>query len=280
MTTMTVTGYAAEVRRALDDLPPAVADQLVEGLDEHLAEIGIDDIASLVAVLGPPDRYAAELRVSAGLPSPAPTRPSIPLPPPVLPVTAAPITAPPGVGVTIGGRHVARVALVVIGLATVFGLSRAGDVEPAAVVTITVAVGAAAALLWWVARAAGLRRPWDHVALAVFAALAIAVATTAGAGHRRTYYYPSDPVATKMFGLTTPVPDLTNFNVHDAIDTVDALGLVPVVTGDADASHVVVAQDPPPGRIVAPGSEVHLVTDAPRTTRPASTFPARPTTTG
>ena len=50
MTTTTTRGYAEAVRRALDDLPPATVSDLVEGLDEHLAEVGVADLVSLFAL--------------------------------------------------------------------------------------------------------------------------------------------------------------------------------------------------------------------------------------
>lgn len=65
-TTAEVAEYGAAVRLALADL---TVDQqgVLEGLDEHLAEVAAEGDAGLVEALGPPERYAAELRASAGL---------------------------------------------------------------------------------------------------------------------------------------------------------------------------------------------------------------------
>jgi len=61
--------YAQQVRDALGDLPPAAVHELLEDLDEHLAEVAADSgTTDLQAVLGPPAAYAAELRAAAELP--------------------------------------------------------------------------------------------------------------------------------------------------------------------------------------------------------------------
>lgn len=68
---MTVQTYAAEVRRTLADLPPATYDELLEDLDDHLAEaaaeLGVGAGGDLQTALGPPQEYARELRRAAGL---------------------------------------------------------------------------------------------------------------------------------------------------------------------------------------------------------------------
>lgn len=61
-----VADYAERVRRALADLPPAVRDELLDDLPEHLAEVAAEGEGSLVDRLGPPEAYAAELRAAAG----------------------------------------------------------------------------------------------------------------------------------------------------------------------------------------------------------------------
>lgn len=62
--------YGREVRRALSDLPPSRLADLLEDLDEHLAEVAGEVDGPLETSLGPPAGYAAELRRSAGLPGP------------------------------------------------------------------------------------------------------------------------------------------------------------------------------------------------------------------
>lgn len=62
-----VAHYAAAVRAALADLPAAQRDDLLDDLDDHLAEVAADEGGRLNERLGPPERYAAELRASLGL---------------------------------------------------------------------------------------------------------------------------------------------------------------------------------------------------------------------
>lgn len=65
-----ITRYVEGVRRALADVPPAVRDELLEDLAEHLAEIVAEQPGRLVDLLGPPEVYAAELRAAAGIAPP------------------------------------------------------------------------------------------------------------------------------------------------------------------------------------------------------------------
>ena len=60
--------YLDAVRAHLDDLPPDDRDELLEDLEEHLVEVAAEDDGTLEHRLGPPARYAEELRASAGLP--------------------------------------------------------------------------------------------------------------------------------------------------------------------------------------------------------------------
>ncbi|MEU6073145.1 hypothetical protein [Micromonospora sp. NPDC047074] len=69
VTEQEITDYAARVRAALADLPPAQRDELTEDLPEHLAEVAAEDDGSLVERLGEPEAYAAELRAAAGAPA-------------------------------------------------------------------------------------------------------------------------------------------------------------------------------------------------------------------
>jgi hypothetical protein len=59
--------YLAGVTAALADLPPDVRDELVEDLPAHFAEVLEEHDGTLEERLGPPARYAAELRAAAGL---------------------------------------------------------------------------------------------------------------------------------------------------------------------------------------------------------------------
>ncbi|MDQ1424304.1 MAG: hypothetical protein QOD72_1802 [Acidimicrobiaceae bacterium] len=268
-TTTTTTGYAEAVRQALDDLPPATVTDLVEGLDEHLAEVGATNLVTLVALLGPPERYAADLRASAGLPPRPAVPPSISLPPPIPPPARHPFT--------IRRRHLARVALAVIVLATLLSLAATKDtVDPLVVVAIVLAVGVGAWLLHRLARAADIPGAWANGALVVLVALTLAVAAAAGAAHPRNEFTPYPYFqATTVFG--SPMPDLTNRPVQDAIAVLQEMGLVAVIVGQERGSTVVVSQEPAPGSYVSPGTQVRLTTGQPGGSE-TTTFPTIPFT--
>jgi hypothetical protein len=59
--------YLEGVRAALADLPPIDRDELLDDLPDHLAEVAAESEQPLAERLGPPERYAAELRAAAGL---------------------------------------------------------------------------------------------------------------------------------------------------------------------------------------------------------------------
>jgi hypothetical protein len=61
-----VATYAASVRAALSDLPADQANVLLEDLEDHLREIAAEAGGPLVERLGPPDKYAQELRAAYG----------------------------------------------------------------------------------------------------------------------------------------------------------------------------------------------------------------------
>ncbi|HEX2178063.1 MAG TPA: hypothetical protein VHL54_00880 [Actinomycetota bacterium] len=70
-TTAESDAYLAAVRVELDDLPEEERTDLLEDLAQHLADMEAErapDGPSLTTLLGPPDRYAAELRSAADLP--------------------------------------------------------------------------------------------------------------------------------------------------------------------------------------------------------------------
>lgn len=66
--------YAQQVRDACLDLPPSTRDELLEDLDEHLADVAADlgEGETLAERLGAAEAYAADLRQSAGYPPAAP----------------------------------------------------------------------------------------------------------------------------------------------------------------------------------------------------------------
>jgi hypothetical protein len=70
--------YVAEVGLALADLPDEERDELLEDVGLHVGEVEREGADDLVARLGPPDAFAAELRAAAGLP-PRPAPAPVPL---------------------------------------------------------------------------------------------------------------------------------------------------------------------------------------------------------
>ncbi|MCZ2819143.1 hypothetical protein O2V63_02230 [Modestobacter sp. VKM Ac-2977] len=64
-----VAEYAAAVRAALTDVPADRCEELLEDLEDHLAEVAADGDAPLEFRLGSPRHYADELRAAAGLPA-------------------------------------------------------------------------------------------------------------------------------------------------------------------------------------------------------------------
>ena len=66
--TAEVAEYAAAVRAALADVPADRSEELLDDLEEHIAEVAADDDAPLLFRLGSPEAYADDLRTAAGLP--------------------------------------------------------------------------------------------------------------------------------------------------------------------------------------------------------------------
>lgn len=61
-----IEGYAQAVRDALADVPEADRAELLEDLEDHLAEVSAESGETLTARLGTPEHYAAELRSAYG----------------------------------------------------------------------------------------------------------------------------------------------------------------------------------------------------------------------
>lgn len=67
-----VAAYVGLVRTALRDLPPEDVEDLTGGLEADLSELAAETEEPLIARLGEPSAYAAELRSAAGFPPPGP----------------------------------------------------------------------------------------------------------------------------------------------------------------------------------------------------------------
>jgi hypothetical protein len=70
--------YLSAVRAALGDLPSAERDDLVAEVEASLVEAAEESPGPIVARLGPPEEFAAELRAAAGLREPTPPAPREP----------------------------------------------------------------------------------------------------------------------------------------------------------------------------------------------------------
>lgn len=275
MSTVTTTSYAEAVGRCLDDLPSATAAELLEGLGEHLAEVGADDFGSLVELLGPPDSYAAELRASAGLPARAVFTRPMPQPPSVASEDDSDRAARPHL--TLGMHHVARAALVVVAVGALALCASRDFIDPWVVVLITLAAGAGVCALNWLVGQSKLAEPWTIVGTVAVIGLALAAAATFGAAHRRgdtvSNGYPA-PATTVMGPIAAAivVPEFRQLAGQQAIETARALGFEAILQGDARS--IVVSQDPAPGSLLNSGAVVLLTTDGTTTTLPSVTTAA------
>jgi len=268
--TTTTTTYADAVRRALDDLPAARYLELVDGLDEHLAEVQADGGASLADVLGPPDAYAAELRSSAGLP-PRATMAGTPLPPPVAPPPVATTAAPRA---PVDRSRVARVALVVAGGLAALWVLGVRELSTLKLALITLGVLGAMQVARRLTQVATLG---DRTARRVSVAIAVGGLLTAAAfgsavSNRRMflpgYNGPSVTFTTVPYGPLS-MPDFRGLTMGDATQQASELGLVVNMVGGT-ATVPVMGQDPAPGTAVFPGTPVTL-TATPDGARPFAT---------
>jgi uncharacterized membrane protein len=263
MSAVTTTSYAEAVGRWLDDLPAATSAELLEGLGEHLAEVGADDFASLVDLLGPPDSYAAELRASAGLPPRAVFARPAPQPSPVVEEHAVRATRP---SLTFGMHHAALAALVVIAAGVLVALYQSRDfirLEVVALIALVAGVGIWA--LQWLVDKSKLSAHWTAAATMAVIGLALAAAATLGAAARHRdvfvtndYPIPATTVLGPLAGPPVALPDFRQLPVQQAIDTARAMGLQPIIRGDPIG--VVLNQEPLPGSVLDAGSSVLLIT--------------------
>lgn len=253
----TTTTYADAVRRALDDLPAARYLELVDGLDEHLAEVRAEADGTLADVLGPPEAYAAELRASAGLPPRAGAAATgAPLPPPTVPL-AAPAPAPRR---PIDRGFAARTALAVAGGLVVLWVLGIRELPTLKLALIVLGVLGAT---WVARRLLGAATLADHTTRRVSTAIAIgglvvAAAVGSAASTRRIYVPYDNPPITMMPGQGAfAVPDFRGMTMAQANEVATGLGLnLQMIGGTYD--RIVMSQDPAPGTPAVYGSQVVL----------------------
>ena len=259
--TSTISDYAAAVRAELGDLSADQAHAVLDGLDEHLSEIAAESGDNLVANLGSPASYAAELRASAGLEGGPVSRPRV-----ETPLTAA--VATPTRRTTLLAEYQATFARAM--LAATLGLLAVVTIRatrPLNGFQILVAAAIVAAG-WRALRALGRRAQLPEAVAArvpvTLAATALVAAVSLGgnlAGGRTVYIgSPSPTFVATTFGGFGPsearrtVPNLIGASYEDARDMLRALGFEPILTGPGGA--VVTALDPKPGSLAPHGSPI------------------------
>ncbi|MGE0879050.1 MAG: PASTA domain-containing protein [Acidimicrobiia bacterium] len=269
MTTASTSTYGDAVRKALDDLPARQYLELVDGLDEHLAEVA-SDYDALVEQLGEPESYAAELRASARFAARA---------------AEAPASTPAGhepARPLIETKTLARGALIAIGfLFAVLVLN--GEL----VVPEVVFVAATAFALAWVVRrlvAASHLPPTmsrrTTIALPI-GAIVFAALLGASFSNRSTIQYVDSGPANQFAGPDVTVPNIVGLSVSDATTSLHSLGFEVQFSGvDQSRTMVVTAQSPPPGTVTMAGTVVLATLDrrSALPTPPTTALPTPPTT--
>lgn len=269
----TTTTYADAVRRALDDLPAARYLELVDGLDEHLAEVRAEADGTLADVLGPPEAYAAELRASAGLPPRVGA--GAPLPPPIAP----PVTAPAVARLAIERGTLARFGLALTGGLIVLWALGVQELPTLKLALIVLGVLGAT----WIARRLLGAAAWpDRTSRRVKVAIAVgglvaAAAFGSAASNRRSYVPVYDVPGVTFATVPYPpaeriaLPDFRGWSMDQATEAATNLGLVVNIQGGA-GNAIVMGQDPAPQTFVTPGATLILsTTPLPATTPPTDT---------
>jgi PASTA domain len=284
-----VQSYARAVREAMGDLPPEQANAVLDGLDEHLAEIVAEGTVDLEAVLGSPESYAAELRLSAGLPA-ASGRTPWAAPPAALRSDEPPSSAhnevvePPAhsrrngrPAAALGGKlSTRRVILSRVFLGLVFGLLLVYLIRASRPLNIfhvifgTLLIAGAWRLLRAASNRAALPAHWVIYAPRVLGGTAVVLALILGSrmgssGTRYIYNTPNSTVfATVPIGRSggeMSVPDMVGASLADTRLTLSRLNLNAVVVGgetDPNAQLLTTRMDPAPGTSVERGSVVRV----------------------
>jgi hypothetical protein len=288
-----VQSYARAVREAMGDLPPEQAHEVLDGLDEHLAEIVAEGTIDLEAVLGSPESYADELRASAGLPAAtrrtlwaAPTvelRSDVPASDEVVEVTD-PLVRPRRIGRLVAPLRrklsTRRVALSRSLLVVVYGLLLVSLIRASRPLNIFHVVFGTLLIVgaWLLLRAASTRADlpahWVAYAPRVLGGTAVVLALILGSrmGSTGTQYVYVDNAApfnasTRFATIPSPygdiaVPNVIGTSLADTRNTLSRFGFVTVVEGgetDLSTRVLTTQMDPAPGTLLQPGSAVRVV---------------------
>jgi hypothetical protein len=285
-----VQSYARAVREAMADLPPEQAHEVLDGLDEHLAEIVAEGTTDLEGVLGSPESYADELRASAGLP--ASTRRTSWAAPPAAhrfgePASdAANEALDPQAQPRSAGRlapavrrelSMPGVALCRIFLGLVFGSLLVGLIRASRPLNIFHVVFGTLLIVgaWHLLRAASTRAElpaaWKTHAPRVLAGTAIVLALILGSrmgssGDRTVFMDAMNAQPSTAFvGSTTgeiPVPNMIGTSLTETRETLIRFALNVVVEGgepELGTRQITTRMDPAPGTLLQPGSVVRVV---------------------
>jgi hypothetical protein len=286
-----VQSYANAVRDAMRDLPPDQAHAVLDGLDEHLAEIVAEGTVDLEAVLGSPESYAAELRASAGLPA-APRRTSWAAPPADLrsdapmfddaDVEAERSVASGRTGVLarlLGRAFPTRLAtlskaflVLFFGVLLVSLIRASRPLNIFHVVFGTLLIAGAWRLLRAASNRADLPATWAAYVPKVLGCTAVVLALILGSrmgssGNRMIYV--DIPAPSSVFATIPPeraggemsVPDMVGASLADTRVTLSRLNLNAVVVGGetgAEEQMLTTRMDPAPGMSVERGSVVRI----------------------
>jgi hypothetical protein len=304
-----VQSYASAVREALGDLPPEQAHAVLDGLDDHLAEIVAEGTVDLEPVLGSPESYAAELRASAGLPA-STRRTSWAAPSAELRSDAptAEVASEPGESLEPGGvgrlaaafgrkfstrrMTLSRAFLVAVyGLLLVYLIRSARPVNVIQVVFGTLLIAG----IWRLLRAASSRAEipahWVAHAPRVLGGTAVVLALILGSriGSSGTQYvYVNNSPTSTAFARFPPreggqiaVPNMIGTTLAETRDTLSRFNLIAVVEGgETDLSQrlLTVRMDPAPGALLDPGSVVKVVVASISSLIPTTVVSSTPTT--
>jgi PASTA domain len=289
LTTSTIADYATAVREALRDLSSEQASAVLDGLDDHLAEIAADGAGDLEATLGSPAAYAAELRASAGFeakPNPAPPQrerwTEIP-PSPFVPPTKQPLF----------GNHTTTIAratiAAVLGLLAIVVIRATYPLNGVFVIFISAFVAAGWRAMKWLGQRARLSEPIASRLPLILAGAALVAAVffgarTADSGQPSYGYNPGYGSAT-TFGGYGPgavhvVPNLVGAKVDEAMRMLGAIGLQAIVQSPTEPDSLIVSIEPAPGSVVAARTTLILRTEGPSastTALPGSAITTFPT---
>jgi hypothetical protein len=268
MTTMapSVASFATAVRIAMADLDEPDRVALLDGLEDHLAEIVEENEQPLDVVLGSPEQYAAELRRSAGITARRRT-----LPPPTIAPPPAPVLSP--VRAAVDALATGWWLLRGIGVAFGVGVWTSRDADALSAFPIVpvldqlwlgpIVLGASVVVSWWIRR---LAFAWRAIATLVAVAGLIALSVEVG----RTPALVENPtgitmttVATTIATFSPPprieVPNVTGLDIDDAIAVLRSLGFAIEITGGtALDAGIVLTQEPAGGTSLDAGSSIKL----------------------